>query len=216
MIGLDAGIDEVEAFGRKRRAGGQHAAQRRQAVRDLRLPAGLLDRVDVLGRGAEDGHALGIGEVEEHAFGGVEWRTVVEQQRRTRGEAGDQPVPHHPAAGGEVEQPVGGLCVGIQHMLGQMLEQDAARRDARCIWECPSCRTNRGCRADDRRASARRRWALRHGRRGMPAKLAAPGQRRGDGLRLSRYSRSPRPASTVFSSFSTLPILSAMRMVLPA
>ena len=64
--------------------------------------------------------------VEEHAFRGVEWRTVVEQQRGTRGEAGDQPVPHHPAAGGEIEEPVGGLCVGIQHMLAQMLEQDAA------------------------------------------------------------------------------------------
>ena len=38
----------------------------------------------------------------------------------------DEPVPHHPAAGGEVEQPVAGLHVAVQTVLLQVLEQDAA------------------------------------------------------------------------------------------
>ena len=45
-----------------------------------------------------------LGEVEENVAVGIERRAVVEQQRRPGGEARDQPVPHHPAAGGEVEE----------------------------------------------------------------------------------------------------------------
>ena len=56
----------------------------------------------------------------------MEGRAVVEQQRRARGQARDQPVPHHPAAGGEIEQPVAGLDVAVEPMLLQMLEQRAA------------------------------------------------------------------------------------------
>ena len=51
-------------------------------------------------------HPLGLGEVEQHVAVGMERRAVVEQQRRAGREARDQPVPHHPAAGREVEEPV--------------------------------------------------------------------------------------------------------------
>ena len=43
------------------------------------------------------------GEVEQDVAVGMERRAVIEQQRRARGQRRDQPVPHHPAAGGEVE-----------------------------------------------------------------------------------------------------------------
>ena len=55
-----------------------------------------------------------------------ERRAVVEQQRRAGGEPGHQPVPHHPAAGGEVEQAVAGLQVAVQQVLLQVLQQRAA------------------------------------------------------------------------------------------
>ena len=38
----------------------------------------------------------------------------IEEERRAAGEARDQPVPHHPAAGGEIEQPVARSHVAMQ------------------------------------------------------------------------------------------------------
>ena len=72
------------------------------------------------------GHALGLGEVEQDRAAPDEGRAVVEQQRRARGQARDEPVPHHPAAGGEVEQPVARLDVAVQLVLLQVLQQRAA------------------------------------------------------------------------------------------
>ena len=73
------------------------------------------------------GHALDLGVVEEDVAAADEGRAVVEQQRRAGGEARDKPVPHHPAAGSEVEQPVARLHVAVQLVLLQVLQQGAAR-----------------------------------------------------------------------------------------
>ena len=86
----------------------------------------LLLRVDVLGRRAEMGHLLGVGELPQDAAAVDERRAVVEQQRRAGRQPGHQPVPHHPAAGREVEQAVAGLEVAVQQMLLQVLQQRAA------------------------------------------------------------------------------------------
>jgi hypothetical protein len=64
--------------------------------------------------------------VEEHLALAGEGRAVVEQQRGAAGEAGNQPVPHHPAAGREVEQAVAGAHVAVQLMFLQMLQQHPA------------------------------------------------------------------------------------------
>ena len=53
-------------------------------------------------------------------------RAVVEQQRRAGRERRDQPVPHHPAAGREVEDAIARLDVGVELMLLQVLNQRAA------------------------------------------------------------------------------------------
>ena len=66
----------------------------------------LVHRVDELRRRAEQRHAGRVGEVEEHVAVGVERRPVVEEQRRLGRQRRDQPVPHHPAAGREVEDAV--------------------------------------------------------------------------------------------------------------
>ena len=85
-------------------------------------------RVDEFRRGAEIGHPLGVGKVEQHIAVRVEGRAVIEQQRRAGREAGHQPVPHHPAAGGEIEHAVALADAAMQPMLLEMLEQRAARR----------------------------------------------------------------------------------------
>ena len=56
----------------------------------------------------------------------MERRSVVQHQRRFRGERRDQPVPHHPAAGREVEDAIAGADVAVQLVLLQVLEQRAA------------------------------------------------------------------------------------------
>ena len=55
-------------------------------------------------------------------------RAVIERQRRTGSKARDEPVPHHPAAGREVEKRLTGLQVAMKAMLLQVLEKRAARR----------------------------------------------------------------------------------------
>ena len=99
---------------------------------------------------------LGVGEVEQHVAVGMEGRAVVEQQRRARGEARDQPVPHHPAAGGEVEHAVAGSRCRQCSRCSLRCCSSVPPADGRCISECRSCPTRTGCRADARRAAARR------------------------------------------------------------
>ena len=72
------------------------------------------------------GHLLGLGKVEQHLAARGEGRAVVKQQRGAGGEAGNQPVPHHPAAGCEIEQPVARAHVAVQLVLLEVLEQHAA------------------------------------------------------------------------------------------
>ena len=86
-VRLDALVDVVEALRRQRGAGGEHRPQRRELVVLARHEADLLRRVDVLGRGAEVGHPLALGEVPQHLAARDERRAVVEQQRRAGGEA---------------------------------------------------------------------------------------------------------------------------------
>src|SRR5256886_14390733 len=97
----------------------------------------LLERREVLGAGAEDRDALLVGHVPQDSGLWMEGAPVVEHQRRPAGEPAHQPVPHHPAAGGEVEQPVASLQVRVQQVLFLMLQERPpgtvhdALRDAR-------------------------------------------------------------------------------------
>ena len=99
---------------------------RRERVRLARPQAGLRDRVDELGRRAEQRHLRLVGEGEERVAVGMERRAVVEQERRARRERRHEPVPHHPAAGREVEDAIAGLHVAVQLVLLQVLQQRAA------------------------------------------------------------------------------------------
>ena len=69
---LDGTVDVLEPFGRERGAGRGHCAERAEIVGALRLQPGFGGGVQVLGGGAEEGHGLRIGIVEEHVAVGVE------------------------------------------------------------------------------------------------------------------------------------------------
>ena len=124
---LDDLIDVVEALLGERAPGREHRPQVRELEILARHHTQLPRRVDVLGRRAEVGHPLLFGEDPERAPAIDERRAVEQEQRRPRGEAGDEPVPHHPAARGEVEQAVAALQVAVQQMLLEVLQQRAAR-----------------------------------------------------------------------------------------
>ena len=117
----------VERVRRKGTPGAQDGPHRREVVRAHRRQPRLLGQRQELGAGAEHGHALLGGEVPEYRLvARGTGRAVVEHDRGARGERRDQPVPHHPAAGGEVEDPVVALQVGVQPVLLEVLQQRAA------------------------------------------------------------------------------------------
>ena len=92
-----------------------------------RADAGLPKRFQEAGRGAHQGHVRGVGEIEQRLVAGVHGRSVPEQNRRLRRQRRNQPVPHHPAEGGEVEDAVAGLDVAVELVLLDVLQQHAAR-----------------------------------------------------------------------------------------
>ena len=123
---LDAPVDEVEALRHQRRTGRENRAERRQIVGPAGLQPRLLEGIDVFGAGPEDADPILLGEIEQAVAVGMERRAVVQDQGRAGRERAHLPVPHHPAAGGEVEDPILRLEVGMQQQLLQMLEQGAA------------------------------------------------------------------------------------------
>ncbi len=122
---LDIAVDVIEAFGGERRAGGGDEPHRRQVMGLGGLEARLLAGVDIFRRGAEHVDVLSLREIPHHRLR-RERRAVVEHERRARGDAGGEPVPHHPAAGGEVEQPLAVAQVALQAVLLHVLQQRAA------------------------------------------------------------------------------------------
>ena len=69
-VPLDVLVHVFEALRREGRAGGNDGSQRGQVVGLAGAEAGLAQRIQVAGRGAEQGHAGGFGEVEERAVAG--------------------------------------------------------------------------------------------------------------------------------------------------
>ena len=67
---------------------------------------------------------LALGRVEEERALG--WRAS-RQEESVAPEPGPRSVPHHPAAGGEVEQPVAATQIGVEPLLDRDLHQHAAR-----------------------------------------------------------------------------------------
>ena len=75
---------------------------------------------------AEDRDALVARHAPEHARIRLQRRAVEQHDRRAGGERARERVPHHPAAGREVEVAVVRPHVGVQRVLLQLLQQRAA------------------------------------------------------------------------------------------
>ena len=119
-------VHEVERLGDERRAGGQDCAHAREVVGLARAKARLLDRVEVLCGRAEDVDPGRVGEVEEGAHVRPPGRALVEGEAGSAAKPRHEPVPHHPPAGGEVEEGIAGAHVRVEAVLLEVLEQGPA------------------------------------------------------------------------------------------
>ena len=68
-----------------------------------------------------------FGVLEQRITIGVKWRAVIKQQRCFGGECRHQPVPHHPAAGGEIENLIVAADIAVEFVFFQMLQQRTTR-----------------------------------------------------------------------------------------
>ena len=125
-VRLDRLVHEVEGLGDEGGAGGEDRAHAREVVGLARAEPRLLDRVEVLGGGAEDVDAGRVREVEERAHVRPAGRALVEGEARPAPESRHEPVPHHPPAGGEVEEGVAGADVRVEAVLLEVLEEGPA------------------------------------------------------------------------------------------
>ena len=92
----------------------------------FRAQAGFFHRLNKLGAGAEVSNLFCVDQVKQPAGIRVGRVAVVEHQSSAGVQPADQPVPHHPAAGGEVEQGVGVAHISVQVQLFGLLKQGAA------------------------------------------------------------------------------------------
>ena len=130
---LHVGLDAARTRSRSPRARAASPSRGSSRTRVERVRAsrgdepGFAHGVEELRRRTEHRQPLRVGQVEQRALVGMEGRAVVEHERRARREPRREPVPHHPAAGREVEQPVARAQVAVEQLLLRVLEQRAAR-----------------------------------------------------------------------------------------
>ena len=96
-------------------------------MRFTRFKPCLFNTRDELRTGAKYRDAFLINRIKQHLALIRKGRAVIQHQRCTAGEARHQPVPHHPAAGGEVEERVLGSNIAVQPVLLQVLNERATR-----------------------------------------------------------------------------------------
>lgn len=125
-IVLDVPVDEVESLRRERAAGREDVPQLCQAVGLARTQIALGQAIEESGGDAEVGDPFGVGVIEQDAPRPEGRRAVIEQQRGPAGQAGNQPVPHHPAASGEVEETIPGPDIAMQLVLLEVLQKGPA------------------------------------------------------------------------------------------
>ncbi|MNN53634.1 hypothetical protein D3C81_1683980 [compost metagenome] len=90
------------------------------------LGAAAFQGGEKLGAGAEHTDALVVDQVEQTLVVRVKRRAVVQHHRAADRQRRDQPVPHHPAAGGVVEKSIAGAEIAMQAVFLDMLQQHAA------------------------------------------------------------------------------------------
>ena len=106
-VALHALVDEVEAVRGERASGGQDRAQRREVVLAARARRPPSRRARATSRSCRTPRAApATTRSQRIGRSRSDRRAVVEHDRRADRQAGHEPVPHHPPAGREVEDPV--------------------------------------------------------------------------------------------------------------
>ena len=125
-IGFNVAVDVVKTLVGQRRAGREHTAQTAQVMAVHRLLAGFFQGGDKLRAGAEDADPVFVDDIQQALAVAGKRRALVKHQGGAASQTRHQPVPHHPAAGGEVEKNIVGAQPDLQAVLFQMLQQGAA------------------------------------------------------------------------------------------
>ena len=158
QVVLHALVDVVEALGRQRAAGREHRAHAWRGSQSLRGTSAIFFCASMY-----------LADVPKCVIRSASASCHRIRPRSMNGEpsysssvapaasAGHEPVPHHPAAGREVEHAV--AAASRRRAAGAPSGAAAACRPrrARCTSARRSCRTNTGCRADARTAARRSR-----------------------------------------------------------
>ena len=120
-----------------------------------RLDPGLHAGQDERGAGPQVGHPAALGEAPQGSHVRVARAAVVQHDRRAEQQAADQEVPHHPAGGGEPEEPVGRPEVQLQRDRLQHAPARSRRGRGRSAWAARWCPRSTAPTADGRRPPAR-------------------------------------------------------------
>ena len=88
--------------------------------------SGIFKGGDISGTGAENGNFLILGHLPQGIRARMERVAVIKNQGCPNGQGCGQPVPHHPAAGGEIEDGVFSFQIGMQKQFFQLVEQNTA------------------------------------------------------------------------------------------
>ena len=124
QVTLDMLVHPAEALGRQRRAGRAEPAQPVKLGLIRRIDPGPVTGRDVGRAGAEVRHAGLLGQPPQRPHIGITRAAVVQHDRRAEEQPADHDVPHHPAGGGEPEEPVVRPEVQMEREGLEALQQD--------------------------------------------------------------------------------------------
>ena len=158
-----------------------------------RAVAGVGEGVEVLGPDTEHVDAVLVDELPQPARTGVHHVSVDGDDRDPRGEGRDQPVPHHPPAGRDVEQAVAGRQVGVELVLLGVGRAAPGRWRGRCTSACPWCRSSTGRTRGGGSSAGSSGAGDRGAERGTPSQSVARASPSGARSGVRRRSRPGRP-----------------------
>ena len=121
-VALDVLVDEIEALRCQRRPGRSHRADAVEAMRADWCQSRLVHRVDEFRRRPEQRHPVSSAKSNSTLPSGWKGDPSYSNSVASEASAGDQPVPHHPAAGREIEDTIAWLDVAVKLMFFQVLD----------------------------------------------------------------------------------------------
>ena len=125
-VPFDLPIHEPEALLAQSGSGlGDHAQLFQVCVLPGIEPGGH-QGVDIAGGQAEDRDPLLLQHLPDGVQIGIGRIPVVEHDGTARAQGGGLPVPHHPAAGGDIQHPIPGLHVVVEHQLLELVDEEPA------------------------------------------------------------------------------------------